>query len=252
MRLIKARVMKYRSIRDTGFFDIELGKTILVGPNEAGKTALLRALQQLNPPAEVKKFDALRDYPRSEYNDITTGKVKPENVTVVEGHFQLEDCDKELVPDAFKGCIYMFGRRLNNEAWHDLAGVPEQITFKDIKSDLARFVSHVDGRVPSATAPQPAIPRPGTTLLPITQTWKDSTRLSEANGHQLKQWLSTALQYVEEGNEVEEGRHARLLAACTAHEQRDAVLNALNKRLPIFVLFSNYFRVRPLIHLEHL
>ena len=48
MRLSKARVCKYRSIHDTGWFDVESTKTILVGPNEAGKTALLKALQQLN------------------------------------------------------------------------------------------------------------------------------------------------------------------------------------------------------------
>ena len=84
MRLKKARVRKYRSIRDTGWFDIEDLKTILVGPNEAGKTVLLQALQQINPPKGVRGFDALRDYPRSEYNDITTKKVDPANVTIVE------------------------------------------------------------------------------------------------------------------------------------------------------------------------
>ena len=94
MRLSKAQVCKYRSIHDTGCFDVESTKTILVGPNEAGKTALLEALQQLNAPKGVRGFDPLRDYPRSEYNDITTGKVIPEKVTVVEGHFALEPDDQ--------------------------------------------------------------------------------------------------------------------------------------------------------------
>ena len=75
MRLSKARVRKYRSIHDTELFDIEWEKTILVGPNEAGKTALLEALQKLNSPEGIRGFDPLRDYPRSEYNDITTEKV---------------------------------------------------------------------------------------------------------------------------------------------------------------------------------
>jgi predicted ATP-dependent endonuclease of OLD family len=125
MRLSKARIQKYRSIRDTGFFDVELGKTILVGPNEAGKTVLLQAIQQLNPPLETKKFDALRDYPRSEYNDITTGKVNPAQVTVVEGHFTLEPEDQALLPDEFKSCTYVFGRKLDNNAWHRLDGGPK-------------------------------------------------------------------------------------------------------------------------------
>lgn len=51
MRLVKARAQNYRSIRDTGWFEVEEGKTILVGPNEAGKTVLLQALQKINAPS---------------------------------------------------------------------------------------------------------------------------------------------------------------------------------------------------------
>ncbi|MBF4442881.1 AAA family ATPase, partial [Vibrio anguillarum] len=59
MRLVKARVQNYRSIIDTGEFEVEKLKTILVGPNEAGKTVLLQALQQLNKPNDVNDFDPL-------------------------------------------------------------------------------------------------------------------------------------------------------------------------------------------------
>jgi predicted ATP-binding protein involved in virulence len=74
----------YRSIRDTGEFEVENEKTILVGPNEAGKTVILHALQQLKQPKDIGGFDALRDYPRSEYDDIKRGVVDPAKVTVVE------------------------------------------------------------------------------------------------------------------------------------------------------------------------
>ncbi|KAA6318256.1 hypothetical protein EZS27_031712 [termite gut metagenome] len=106
MRLIKARVQNYRSILDSGEFEIEQLKTILVGPNEAGKTVLLKALQQLNKPRDVPGFEVLRDYPRSLYNDITTKSVDPSKVTVVTGYFELEDSDKALLPNEFKNCIY--------------------------------------------------------------------------------------------------------------------------------------------------
>lgn len=76
MRLVEARVQNYRSIIDTGWFSVEENKLILVGPNEAGKTAILQALQQLSPPEGVKELDELRDYPRSKYNDISTKKVQ--------------------------------------------------------------------------------------------------------------------------------------------------------------------------------
>jgi PAS domain S-box-containing protein len=69
MRLKKAHVTKYRSVRDSEWFEVEHKKTIFVGPNEAGKTALLQALQQIGPPDGVRKLDALRDYTRTELLD---------------------------------------------------------------------------------------------------------------------------------------------------------------------------------------
>ena len=38
MRLTKARVQGYRSIIDTGYFDVENDKTIFVGPNYKRRT----------------------------------------------------------------------------------------------------------------------------------------------------------------------------------------------------------------------
>ena len=76
MRLKSARIQNYRSIKDTGLFQVENLKTIFVGPNESGKTVILQALQQLNQPSDVAEFDELRDYPRSLYNDITTRRCR--------------------------------------------------------------------------------------------------------------------------------------------------------------------------------
>ena len=102
MRLTKARVQGYRSVIDSGWFEVENGKTILVGPNEAGKTAILQALQKLNPPEGVELFNPLRDYPRAKYDeDIEKGGVNPKEFTVVEGHFSLEDSDIANLPEAY-------------------------------------------------------------------------------------------------------------------------------------------------------
>ena len=97
MRLAKARIQNYRSIIDTGEFEVEALKTIMVGPNEAGKTVILKALQQLNKPEDVAGFEALRDYPRSKYNDITSKKILPKDITVVTGWFDLDEDDKAVV-----------------------------------------------------------------------------------------------------------------------------------------------------------
>ena len=103
MRLTKARVQGYRSITDSGWFDVENGKTILVGPNEAGKTAILQALQKLNPPKGIELFNPLRDYPRAKYDeDIEKGGIDPTKFTVVEGHFSLDDNDIAELPETYR------------------------------------------------------------------------------------------------------------------------------------------------------
>ena len=85
MRLTQVRVQNYRCIRDTGWFEVEQTKTILVGPNEAGKTAVLEALQQINPPVRVRGLVPLRDYPRKLYNaDIQSGRLAVVPIEVVD------------------------------------------------------------------------------------------------------------------------------------------------------------------------
>ncbi|MCY4305079.1 MAG: AAA family ATPase [Aestuariivita sp.] len=87
MKIKKVHVRSYRSVIDSKEFEVNGEKTILVGPNEAGKTALLQAIQHLNPPKSVKPLSALRDYPRAHYNKITSDKINPANVRVVEAEF---------------------------------------------------------------------------------------------------------------------------------------------------------------------
>jgi predicted ATP-dependent endonuclease of OLD family len=70
---------------------------LLVGVNEAGKTALLQALQQIKPPDDAEKFSALRDYPRSRYTEIQRGIKVPGNVIVAEAAFTLTETERHLV-----------------------------------------------------------------------------------------------------------------------------------------------------------
>ena len=73
MKLIvkQFRVMNYRNINDSGWIPLER-VTAFVGRNEAGKTALLKALHKFNPATE-EPYNALREFPRdrftAEYRD---------------------------------------------------------------------------------------------------------------------------------------------------------------------------------------
>lgn len=252
MRLIKARIQNYRSIHDTGEFEVEKLKTILVGPNEAGKTVILKALQQLNKPKDISGFDVLRDYPRSKYSDIKKGLVEPKDVTVVTGFFELEDEDKTLIPEEFRNCLYKLYRNIDNKGYHTLENAPPKITYKDIKNDLLRAVSHMDKEFSKKDLNDESKKKPGEVLKEITNSWNELVNISGEKSTNLKNWLENHFEFVEEGNETEETRHAKLLELVEFNNKYDEVLKVLDKRVPIFILFNNYFRVKPSIHLEHL
>lgn len=247
MRLTKARICKYRSIRDTGEFEVESGKTIFVGPNEAGKTVILQALQRLNAPKGIEGFDPLRDYPRSEYNkDIGRGTIDAAAVTIVEGSFKLERQDIEGLPEGYEGCTYVYGCKLDNNTWHRIHGGPRIPTYGFLAKDLQRLCAHIDKR---KGADDPA---PSAALMRVATDWNDGTLIDGDRATSLKTWLEGTLPLINEGNNTEEERYDRLLRSSKIAGERESVLKYLHGRLPVFVLFNNYFRVRPRIHLEHL
>ena len=103
MKLTKVRIAEFQSIQDSTEFEIG-DVTCLVGKNEAGKTALLKALYCLNPILEVDgDFDPTDDYPRravSDYEDeVEAGRRKP--AQVVKARYELELDDITAVKEVF-------------------------------------------------------------------------------------------------------------------------------------------------------
>lgn len=251
MKLIKARVQNYRSIRDTGEFEIEELKTIMVGPNEAGKTVILQALQKLNLPEGVDGFDDIRDYPRSLYNDITTGKVKSENIEVVRGYFSLDEEDKKVIPKEFHECIYVLYRNLDNEGYYFLQNAPAKKKFIDIKNDLNRISSHIDKQfLDDITNAEK--PKPSDSLKVITETLTDDTFFNKESSDKIKKWLEVNYSLIDEDNAKEEERYTKILKEIDYNNEFEKIEKLINSRKPVFVLFNNFFKVKPLIHLEHL
>lgn len=247
MRLIKARVQNYRSIIDTGEFEVENLKTILVGPNEAGKTAILQALQQLNPPAKVPKFNVLRDYPRSKYHQISRKEVDAENVEVVRGIFSLSDEDISRAPERLKDkeLKYVFYRKMNNGGVHWIEGIAHP-NYLSVKKDLMRMVAHLDREVPDG------LPKASSdSLAKVIGSSADSRSLYEL-APALITWLDTEYTKVDEKNADEESRWQRLKDECDYALQYAKFMEYLDANRPTFVLYSNYFRVKPLLHLANL
>jgi len=250
MRIKKIHVQNYRSIIDGEEFEIDKNKTILVGPNEAGKTALLQAIQHLNPPSGVKPLSALRDYPRSRYSKITTGEVDPAETKVVEAEFELDDDDRALLPDNLKDASYVLWRNLDNSTGNRLMGVPEKTKYSAIEKDLLRLAAHVDSRFTAEEGS--AETKPSDKLKAATAGWHSWSAIEGDKAKALSEWLETSLLLIDEDNDKEEARYDRLKAAIAIGDARNSAARELRKRVPVFVLFSNYFRVRPLIHLRQL
>ena len=252
MRLTQVRVRNYRSVRDTGWFEVEHAKTILVGPNEAGKTAVLEALQQINPPPGVKGLDPLRDYPRKLYNaNIQAQRADPGEIPVASGLFKLDTDDLAELPDGFSRTGYGCTRYLDNHVGHWLEGGPPVVVFnEDIRKDLKRLATHVDRQ---ATADQEdGGPKLGATLDEVIAEWHvGATQITGNRATELRQWLDNAAAFVDEDKATEERRHTRLLGYTRIGDARDAALETLKERLPLFVYFSNYVQVRPNLHLRH-
>jgi len=100
MRLISAHVARFKSVTDSGWFDIDDKVTALVGKNESGKTAVLEAMYRHNPlpSGHHTGFEELRDYPRRyRARDKTTiPRTEPVNLT-----FLIEDEDRAAVAEQF-------------------------------------------------------------------------------------------------------------------------------------------------------
>ena len=253
MRLVKARVQGYRSIIDSGWFDVENGKTILVGPNEAGKTAILQALQKLNPPKGTELFNPLRDYPRAKYDeDIEKGGVNPNKITVVEGHFTLDEKDKDDLPEGYRDLIYVYGRHLDNTTWHRLDNIPKRLSYSEIEKDLQKMLLHFQETAGTQGVAEATINAIQTELNNIVMGMTKTSIILDKKADELKGWMKKHIKFLDDDNTKENERYDKLDEQLMRPSEYDSVLTACEKKLPQFILFSNYFRIKPVLHLRKL
>lgn len=105
MKLVSARIVKYRSIDDSGVVPIDAAVTVLVGQNESGKTAFLQALNKARSIEPGTGYVVTVDYPRKdllEYEEIHEDA--PAEVAMLT--FQLEAADVHAINDDV-GCDVM-------------------------------------------------------------------------------------------------------------------------------------------------
>ncbi len=105
MKAIAARVRDHKSIEDSGW--VTLDRLIaLVGMNEAGKTAFLKALYRLNPwNQQDSEFIPLYEYPRRHWSKYKKDH-EAEPAIVIEVQFELEPSEIKQLEDTYgKGVL---------------------------------------------------------------------------------------------------------------------------------------------------
>ena len=122
MILESARVENFKCIDDSTEFSIR-SLTALVGKNESGKTALLKALYRINPILPVDGSFLDTEYPRRRWAAYRQRKASAPD-RVVTATWRLEETDLALVndllgPDALPGYTVAVTRGYDNRlAWH--------------------------------------------------------------------------------------------------------------------------------------
>ena len=90
MKLKAFKVQMYRPILDSGWVDVD-DITVIVGKNESGKTALLRALHKFNPFDANDVYVLDREWPRGRRRE------RSDNHVVVTTHFDFENMESQEI-----------------------------------------------------------------------------------------------------------------------------------------------------------
>lgn len=254
MKLVKVHVQNYRSILDSGEIEIEKIKTVLVGINEAGKTALLKAINNLNPASDIEKVDILRDFPRSKYSEYVQNKSAEElkKTPLVKGWFALEQSDIteiETLPNFVDNLIdystFIYVRNQNYDyCSHDIQNF-SKTTFGDIRKSTLRLIEALKINPTSQeiiTAIENFLEKNKYDVFPI----------SEQDSKEFIQFLEKSELKIDDDNEKEINRIAELTQLAKKNIFHAELLGILNKKLPKFIYFNNYIKVKPLIHLQQL
>lgn len=223
MKLTQAEVTDFQSITDSNSFEIG-DVTCLVGKNEAGKTALLKALYRLLPYiASGNKYDVTDDYPRREVEDyrydVERGAREP--AQVVRAVYTLETGDLE----ALHAELGTQALDLNEVILHK--GYDNQLTFT-LKVDEQAALSYL---LSQAKLPPE-----------VSATLNNSTSAEGALQILSEQEITT-----------EVARLTEILTTVQQNGWRKYIYSKfVSPRLPKFLYFDEYFQMRGFENVEAL
>lgn len=246
MRIESAHVQNYRCVRDSAPFDIEPDKTILVGINEAGKTAILRGIQQASPSEDAVKIDWLYDAPAALVDDIRRGNLNQGDLPVATVTMAPEPKDLAglTLPDGAENIRLVMTSYMDNKRKYLVTGLPAMPSVNEAEKPLIRLTSAMSKQSDEEAK----------SVAKRLIRWKDDhvhEPLEGAAATELKALLDESLPLFAEGSAAE-GHWDNLGALLKSAAALEGVGKHLVARMPPFVYFSSYFAVRPRIHLNRL
>ena len=151
MRLIQARVRCVAGVRDSGWFVPGRKTTVLYGEPGSGKTALLRALQTLNPPYAIERLMPLADHPETWQQQGHSRRVIPGKKTAVCMVFSAKAEQIPLLekidPALFETDRIEVGRRLDHSRWTTFVEIAASARWADIRKEMTRLQEKMQGRI---------------------------------------------------------------------------------------------------------
>ena len=226
MRLTKVRITEFQSIQDSSEFEIG-PVTCLVGKNEAGKTALLKALYRLHPISQTDgRYNATHDYPRqslfSYEGDVEANRREP--ATVAQATYELEPEDVTIIENIFgPSCL------VDDTPSVTLSrGYSNQLEISDVDVDCQAALGYL---VKAADLPQ---------------------QIAGKLGEQTS--ARDMLQLLSEAEQTEAVRSLRLILQRVAEDglSRYILDEILMERIPKFLYFDEYHQMKGQDNLERL
>src|SRR5882724_1001483 len=255
MKLNSFQIKNYKIIDDTGVVRVDPNLTALVGKNESGKTAVLKALWKSRNGADAR-FDKLYDFPRDRYPKERTGS---QVVTVLE--FALSDREAASLAELLPGrggqpptkvtriTRYVGPNATESEIIFE-ASVAETLTGRDAATAieaLSRVLATQDS-VDAGSIRHAALSAVQGIDAALPLWTERNVSALESFSEAVANWL--IVDQLRQGEATAERTAFETLVATA--KQGDPTLQArawAEENLPTFIYYDDYARLETLIHL---
>ena len=229
MRLLSFRVIGHPAVADSSWLEVGPGLNI-VHTRQSGQTAaLLRALQSINPPYDLRHKDPFADFSPYTLGSRHSRRVIPAKKTAALAIFaasprivqELADID----PALYETDRIELGRRRDYSRWMNFVELSASSRWQEIEPLICALLSHLGPEAADAVKP-----------LQVTMAGLQATdRIKGEVATQLREQLESLRDYLPASSQVEIDRCCQSIDR--AHHFRQAK-EAVAVRLPLFLALS--------------